>query len=68
MGNEVVFYLASVSGEDLEFKYSNIYSDLSDELTSISLTPYAAKLPEQSGKMSDDYRQVGEEFIIYLSK
>ena len=68
LGNEVVFYLASVSGEDLEFKYSNIYSDLSDELTSISLTPYAAKLPEQSGKISDDYRQVGEEFIIYLSK
>jgi len=67
-GNEVAFYLASVSGEDIVFKYSNIYGDLADEITSITLTPYAAKYPEKSGKMSDDYRQVGEEFTIYLKK
>jgi len=68
LGNEVVFYLASVSGEDLVFKYSNIYGDLSDEITSLTLTPYAAELPEKSGKMSDDYKQVGEEFTIHLKK
>jgi len=68
LGNEVVFYLASVSGKDLVFKYSNIYGDLSDEITYITLTPYAAKLPEKSGKLSDDYRQVGEEFTINIKK
>ncbi|NLZ53855.1 MAG: DUF4179 domain-containing protein [Thermoanaerobacteraceae bacterium] len=68
LGNEVVFFLTSVSGEDLVFKYSNIHGDLSDEITSITLTPYAAKFPEESGKMSNDYKQVGEEFTIFLKK
>ena len=66
LGNEVTFFLTSVYGEDLIFKYENIHGDLSDEITSITLTPYAAKLPEKSGKMSDDYKQVGEEFTIPL--
>ncbi len=68
LGNEVVFFLTSVSGEDLVFKYENIHGDLSDEITSIALIPYAAKYPEQSGKMSDDYKQVGEKFTIFLKK
>ncbi len=68
LGNEVVFFLTSVSGEDLVFKYENIHGDLSDEITSITLIPYAAKYPEQSGKMSDDYKQVGEEFTVFLKK
>jgi RNA polymerase sigma factor (sigma-70 family) len=67
LGNEVIFFLTSVSDEDLVFKYENIHGDLSDEITSITLIPYAAKYPEQSGKMSDDYKQVGEEFTIILS-
>ncbi len=41
---------------------------LSDEVTWIALTPYAVRLPEESGKMSDDYQQVGEEFTIVLAK
>lgn len=68
LGNEVRFSLTSVSGEDLVFKYENLYGDLSDEITSISLTPYAAKIPEKSGKMSNDYKKVGEEFTISLQK
>lgn len=68
LGNEVTFFLTSVSGEDIVFKYENIHGDLSDEITSITLTPYAAKYPEQSGKMSNDYKQVGEEFTIFLMK
>ncbi|SCG81692.1 hypothetical protein DW1_0071 [Proteiniborus sp. DW1] len=66
LGNEVIFFLTSVSGEELVFKYENIYGDLADEITSITLTPYAAKLPEESGRMSNDYKQVGEEFTIIL--
>lgn len=68
LGNEVTFFLTSVSGEDLVFKYENIHGDLSDEITSITLIPYAAKYPEQSGKMSDDYEQAGEEFTVFLKK
>lgn len=68
LGNEVVFFLTSVSGEDLVFKYENIHGDLSDGITSITLIPYAAKYPEQSGKMSNDYEKVGEEFTISLKK
>jgi hypothetical protein len=68
LGNEVVFFLTSVSGEDLVFKYENIHGDLSDEITSVTLTPYAAKYPEESGRMNNDYEQVGEEFTISLKK
>lgn len=66
--NEVTFFLSSKSGEDLVFKYENIYGDLSDEITSITLTPYAAKIPKESGRMIEDYKQVGGEFTIFLEK
>jgi hypothetical protein len=42
--------------------------DLSDEITSITLTPYAAKLPENSGITSDVWEQVGEKFTIHLEQ
>ncbi len=66
LGNEVVFFLTSRSGEDLVFKYQNLYGDLADDVTSITLTPYAAQMPEKSGKMSDEWEQVGEAFTIIL--
>lgn len=68
LGNEVVFFLESKSGEDIVFKYENIYGDLSNEITSVTLTPYAAKLPEKSGRMSGDWNQVGKEFTISIQK
>jgi len=66
LGNKVEFALTSVSGEDLIFKYQNLYGDLSAKITSITLTPYAAKLPEKSGNTGDDWKQVGEAFTIHL--
>lgn len=68
LGNEVVFFLESKSGKDIVFKYENIYGDLSNEITSITLTPYAAKLPEKSGRMSGDWNQVGKEFTIFIQR
>lgn len=68
LGNEVVFYLGSLSGENLIFRYSNIHGDLSDEIKSITLTPYAAKYPKKSGRMNSEYKQVGEEFTVFLNK
>jgi len=49
------------------FKYEDIKGDLSDDIESISLTPYAVKFPEESGRMNNDFKQAGEEFTIYLN-
>lgn len=68
LGNEVIFSLTNKSNEDIVFRYENIYGNLSKDITSITLTPYAAKLPEKSGRMSNDWKQVGEEFTIMLKK
>jgi len=66
LGNEVVFFLTSLSGEDVVFRYENIHGDLAEEITSITLTPYAAKYPKESGKMNGEYEKVGEEFTLFL--
>ena len=68
LGNKVVFYLSSSDGENLIFRYSNLYGDLADEITSINLTPYAVKFPEESGRLNNDWKEVGEEFTIYINK
>ncbi|WP_034327909.1 DUF4179 domain-containing protein [Alkaliphilus transvaalensis] len=68
LGNEINFYLSRQSNEDLVFKYENLYKDFSNEITSITLTPYAAKFPEESGRLSNDYEQAGETFTIFLNK
>lgn len=68
LGNEVRFTLTRLLGEELIFKYQNLYGDFSDEITSLTLTPYAAKLPEKSGKTSDSWEKVGEAFTIYLAQ
>lgn len=68
LGNKVIFNLSTKSGEDLVFKYENIYGDLPNQVTSITLTPYASKIPEESGKMSNDWKQVGEEFTVNLEE
>jgi len=68
LGNEVFFFLSSKTNEDVIFRYQNYYGDLSDEILSITLTPYAAKIPEENGIESEDWEQVGEEFIILIEK
>ena len=67
LGNEVVFYLSRSSKDEMVFKYEDIKGDLSDDIESISLTPYAVKFPEESGRMNNDFKQAGEEFTIYLN-
>lgn len=68
LGNEVCFYLSRAYGEELIFKYENIDGDLSNEITSITLVPYAVKFPEKSGRLSNDWQPVGEEFTIFLKQ
>ena len=40
--------------------------NLSDEATELQLTPYAVKFPEQSGRLSNDFKQAGDEFVINI--
>lgn len=67
LGNEISFYLSSTEDYDGLFKVENLlYKSLDENATSITLTPYAVKFPEKSGKMSNDYKQTGAEFTINL--
>ena len=40
---------------------------VSDQASSLTLTPYAAKMPDTSGEMNSDYEPVGEAFTIQIS-
>lgn len=66
LGNKVEFYLSTSDKKSFILKYSNLVGDLSDKVTSITLVPYAVEYPKKSGKMPNNYKVVGEEFIIFL--
>lgn len=66
LGNKVEFYLKRGSNDSMVLRYSNIDRNLEENAKELTLTPYAVKFPEQSGKMSNDFKQAGEEFNISL--
>lgn len=66
LGNPVEFYVSSSDKQGGRFVLNNLDGNMSDEAESLTLVPYAVKLPETSGKMSDDYQQVGEEFMVQV--
>lgn len=68
LGNKVEFCLSYGGNEDGMFKLSNIDGNLNKGAKMIYLTPYAVKFPEKSGRLSNDFKKVGEEFKIDLSK
>ncbi|MBN1068229.1 DUF4179 domain-containing protein [Clostridium botulinum] len=68
LGNKVEFYLSYGDKNSGLFKIENIHGNLNENAKLLKLTPYAAKYPEKSGKMDGEYKQVGEEFTIDLSK
>ncbi len=68
LGNSVHFGMSRMSGNKFILRYENVYGNLSDEATSITLVPYAVKFPEESGRMSNDWKQTGEKFTIFLNK
>ncbi len=39
-----------------------------EEAVSLTLTPYAVKMPEQSGQMSNDFEAVGEAFTVQTAR
>lgn len=66
LGNEVSFYVSTSNKQGGKFVIDNLDGNLSDDADSLTLTPYAVKYPEKSGKMSSDYQKVGEAFTIKL--
>ena len=66
-GNAVEFTLSRWSDGVGRLNISTIQNgNLSDEATELYLTPYAVKFPEQSGRLSNDFKQAGEEFTIHF--
>ncbi|HCL50621.1 MAG TPA: DUF4179 domain-containing protein [Clostridiaceae bacterium] len=68
LGNKVEFCMSSADANSGIFKLNNIDGNLNENAKTLTLTPYAVKFPKKSGKMSNDFKQVGEAFTIDLSK
>lgn len=66
LGNPVSFYVTRSDREGGKFVIENYNGNLSSEASALTLVPYAVKMPESSGQMSNDYKQTGEEFTITL--
>lgn len=66
LGNPVSFYVSNSNRQGGRFVIDNLDGNLSEEAESLTMTLYAVKYPEASGRMSNDYKQVGEEFTITI--
>lgn len=63
LGNEIEFYS---SYEKATSGLMKNQTEISDEAKVLILTPYTVHVPKESGKMSNDYKKIGEEFTIIL--
>lgn len=68
LGNEIEFDLSTTNGNSGIFEIYTFGDTLPDNAKSIMLTPYAVKYHETSGRLSNDFKPVGEEFTINLVK
>ncbi|WP_027626150.1 DUF4179 domain-containing protein [Clostridium lundense] len=64
LGNKVSFYMNYDIKNEALFKTGKINVGAK----TLTLTPYAAKYPEKSGRMDGEYKKVGDKFTIDLSK
>lgn len=68
LGNDVEFYLISADQNRGKLTLYNLEKNLDKNATKLKLVLYAAKQPNRSGKMSDDFKKIGDEFTIDLNK
>lgn len=66
IGNPVSFYVSNSDKKGGKFVFDNLDGNLSDNAKSLTLAAYAVKMPETSGKMSDDYQPMGDPFTITI--
>lgn len=64
LGNKVSFYMNYDIKNEALFEAGQI----NEGARTLTLTPYAAKYPEKSGRMDGEYKKVGDKFTIDLSK
>ncbi|NOV75971.1 DUF4179 domain-containing protein [Clostridium saccharobutylicum] len=69
LGNKVIFDLSRERKDDFMLKYENVLvGNLNEKASKLMLTPYAVRMPEQSGKAPsiDEYKKAGDEFTINI--
>ncbi|WP_027400056.1 DUF4179 domain-containing protein [Anaerovorax odorimutans] len=68
LGNEVEFDVSYIKGDEKSGRLNidSITGNISEDADSITLKPYAAKMPEKSGKMNNEFVQIGDAFTINL--
>ena len=67
LGNKIEFSLYKGRNGYGAFAFANMEDTFNDDAKTFSLTPYVVKLPEQNGKLSNNFEKVGEVFTIDLS-
>ena len=65
LGNKVEFYISGGDKGVVVFKIVN--GTLNEKAKTLTLAPYAARIPDKSGEMNSEYYQVGDKFTIDLS-
>lgn len=65
LGNKVEFYS---SHEEMTTGLMKNQTEISKDAKVLTLKPYAVAFPKQSGQMSHDYKEIGEEFTIILKQ
>lgn len=66
LGNKIDFYMSSANGVEGTGCFK-IDESVNKSATSLTLRPYAVKFPEKSGRLSNDFKPVGDEFTIDLT-
>lgn len=67
LGNTIRFETINMSKEKGMLKLSTVIGEeISKEATKITLVPYAVAYPKKSGRLNNDYKQVGGKFTIEI--
>lgn len=69
LGNKIEFDLMKGEKDSFLLEYQNVIcGNLNEKASKLTLSPYAVKMPEKSGKEPGigEYKKVGEEFIINI--
>lgn len=67
LGNAVNFYLSSAEKGNGVLKLESLSGKIEEGITSLTLTPYGVAFPKGSGKLSNDYKEMGEPFTIKIT-
>ena len=64
-GKEYTFYMNYFGGNSTRKGYMRFFGDMLPEAAGqVEMTLYVVAMPEKSGKMSNDFQQLGESFLV----